>query len=170
MASKSPPPPSPSSSSRSNPLLDSSTKKLEDANPAVQDVLSVIESLKKQVAAKRVVTVKNRVEENRQKLIGITNQLWNSSEERRTCGIADGGNRSLDLLSKRQKEAIDTLNGVCDEDRDSNGDDGDDHGSTAVLLGSNVAVKNAVRPIKLPEVKRLPPYTTWIFLDRFVLP
>jgi histone-lysine N-methyltransferase EZH2 len=112
----------------------------------------------------------NRVEENRQKLIGITNQLWKSSDERRTCGIADGDNRSLDLLSKRQKEAIDALNGVCDDDRESNGYDGDDHGSTAVLLGSNVAVKNAVRPIKLPEVKRLPPYTTWIFLDRFVLP
>ncbi|MCI19574.1 histone-lysine N-methyltransferase CLF-like [Trifolium medium] len=58
MASKSPPPPFPSSSSRSNPPLDASTKKLEDASPAVKDVLSVIESLKKQVAAKRVVTVK----------------------------------------------------------------------------------------------------------------
>ena len=110
------------------------------------------------------------MEENRQKLIAITNQLWKSSAER-THGIADT-DRGLDLLSKRQKEAIDMHNGVCagNDDGESNGYNGDDHGSTAVLLGSNYAVKNAVRPIKLPEVKRLPPYTTWIFLDRFVLP
>ena len=42
------------------------------------------------------------------------------------------------------------------------------HTSTAVLLGINVAAKNVVRPIKLLEVKRLPPYTTWIFLDRYL--
>lgn len=110
-----------------------------------------------------------RVEENRQKLVGITNCLWKSAAERRTCGVADTI-RSLDLLTKRQKDAVDMHNGVCggNDDKESNGYHGDDHGSTAVLLGSNVAVKNAVRPIKLPEVKRLPPYTTWIFLDRFV--
>ncbi|KAK8270748.1 hypothetical protein V6Z12_D11G217800 [Gossypium hirsutum] len=33
-------------------------------------------------------------------------------------------------------------------------------------MGSSIPVKNAVRPIKLAEVKKLPPYTTWIFLDR----
>ncbi|CAL5187867.1 unnamed protein product [Lathyrus oleraceus] len=167
MASKSPPPPSRSSSSRSEPPLDPSPTKMEDTGPAVKEVLAVIESLKKQVAAKRIVSVKNRVEENRQKLAGITNQLWKSAAERKTCDVADS-DKSLDLLTKRQQEAIDMHNGVCagNDDGESNGNHGDDHGSTAVLLGSNVAVKNAVRPIKLPEVRRLPPYTTWIFLDR----
>ncbi|XP_073220542.1 histone-lysine N-methyltransferase CLF isoform X2 [Cicer arietinum] len=167
MASMPPPLPSPSSS-RSEPHLDPFTKKVEeDTSPAVQDVLSAIDSLKKQVVAERIVTVKKRVEENRQKLVGITNCLWKSAAERRTCGVADTI-RSLDLLTKRQKDAVDMHNGVCggNDDKESNGYHGDDHGSTAVLLGSNVAVKNAVRPIKLPEVKRLPPYTTWIFLDR----
>lgn len=90
------------------------------------------------------------------------------STERRNCSITDT-NRSLDLLTKRQKDAIDMHNGVhaSNGDVESNGYHDDSHGSTAVLLGSNVAVKNAVRPIKLPEVKKLPPYTTWIFLDRF---
>lgn len=102
-------------------------------------------------------------------MVGITNHLYKLSMERRTCSIADT-NRGLDLLTKRQKDAIDMHNGVhaSNGDRESNGYHEDSHGSTAVLLGSNVAVKNAVRPIKLPEVKRLPPYTTWIFLDRFV--
>ncbi|KAI3807863.1 hypothetical protein L1987_23799 [Smallanthus sonchifolius] len=39
-------------------------------------------------------------------------------------------------------------------------------GAVSVLLGSSIAVKNVVRPIRLPEVKKLPPYTTWIFLDK----
>lgn len=85
------------------------------------------------------------------------------------CGIANT-NRSLDLLTKRQQDAINMHNGVCasNGDKESNGYHEDGHGSTAVLLGSNVTVKNAVRPIKLPEVQKLPPYTTWIFLNRFV--
>ena len=91
--------------------------------------------------------------------------------ERRTCNISDS-QRSLHLLTKRQKDAIDMHNGfhASNGDRESNGFHEDIHGSTstAVLLGLNLAVKNSVRPVKLPEVKRLPPYTTWIFLDRFV--
>ncbi|KAG4993410.1 hypothetical protein JHK86_030237 [Glycine max] len=166
MASKHPPSPSPSSS-RSEPLVDLSSNKVEDSSPAGKDVLLVIDSLKKQVAAERVVSVKKRIEENRQKLVGVTNHVCTMSMERRNFSITDT-NRSLDLLTKRQKDAIDMHNGVhaSNGDVESNGYHDDSHGSTAVLLGSNVAVKNAVRPIKLPEVKKLPPYTTWIFLDR----
>ncbi|OIV92871.1 hypothetical protein TanjilG_01005 [Lupinus angustifolius] len=143
------------------------TREADDASPAVKDVLLVIDSLKKHVAAERVVSVKKRMEENRQKLVGVTNHLYNTSMDRRTCNITDS-HSSLDLLEKRQKEAMDMHNGVHESngDTESNGYHEDSHGSTAVLLGSNVAVKNAVRPIKLPEVKRLPPYTSWIFLDR----
>ncbi|KHN36244.1 Histone-lysine N-methyltransferase CLF [Glycine soja] len=166
MASKPSPSPSPSSS-RSEPLVDLSANKVEGSSPTAKDVLLVIDSLKKQVAAERVVYVKKRIEESRQKLVGVTNHLCTMSTERRNCSITDT-NRSLDLLTKRQKDAIDMHNGVhaSNGDVESNGYHDDNHGSTAVLLGSNVAVKNAVRPIKLPEVKKLPPYTTWIFLDR----
>lgn len=108
------------------------------------------------------------MEDNRQKLVNVTNHLCKSSMERRSCITDTKGN--LDLLTKRQKDAIDMHNDIHanNGERESNGFQEDSHGSTAVLLGSNVAVKNAVRPIKLPEIKRLPPYTTWIFLDRFV--
>ncbi|CAJ1929556.1 unnamed protein product [Sphenostylis stenocarpa] len=164
MASK---PSSSPSSSRSELLVDPSGEKLEAASQTVKDVLPVIDSLKKQVAADRIVYVKNRIEENRQKLFGVTTHVCKMSMERRNSSVADT-NGSLDLLTKRQKDAIDMHNGVhaSNGDVESNGYHEDNHGSTAVLLGSNVAVKNAVRPIKLPEVKKLPPYTTWIFLDR----
>lgn len=109
------------------------------------------------------------MEESREKLVSVTNYLYKLSMDRRTSS-STGTQRSLDLLTRRHKDAIDMHNGIhaSQGDKESNGYHEDSHSSTTVLLGSNVAVKNAVRPIKLPEVKRLPPYTTWIFLDRFV--
>ena len=109
------------------------------------------------------------MEESKAKLLGVTNHLYQLSMERRTCS-STGSQRSGDLLTRRQQDAIAMHNDIhaSKEDKESNGYHEDSHASTAVLLGSNVAVKNAVRPVKLPEVKRLPPYTTWIFLDRCV--
>ena len=39
---------------------------------------------------------------------------------------------------------------------------------TTVMLGGNLAEKNEIRPIELPEVQKHPPYTTWTFLYRSV--
>lgn len=107
------------------------------------------------------------MEENKQKLVGVTNYMYKLSMERKTSSIYDAG-KSVDLLSKRQNDAFNMHNGIDVNNGNKDTIDEDGHASTAVLLGSNVAVKNAVRPIKLMEVKRLPPYTTWIFLDRCV--
>ena len=97
---------------------------------------------------------------------GITSHLYKLSNERRSSWITDTDSAS-DLLTKRQKDALVMQNGI-----DISNGDKDNHSyqepSTAVLMGSSIPVKNAVRPIKLTEVKKLPPYTTWIFLDRFV--
>ena len=108
-----------------------------------------------------------RMEENKQKLVGITTHLLKSSTERRIRRASDS-DKGVDLLTKRQKDALDMQNGINVSDGENDRSQEDGHEPSAVLLGSNVAVRNAVRPIKLPEAKTLPPYTTWIFLDRFV--
>ena len=96
----------------------------------------------------------------------ITSHLYKLCIERRSSWISDTDSAS-DLLTRRQKDALVMQNGI-----DISNGDKDNHSyqepSTAVLMGSSIPVKNAVRPIKLAEVKKLPPYTTWIFLDRFV--
>lgn len=155
------------SANRSDPVKDSSAMEPQETSQNGKEVLSVIDSLKKQVAADRSVSVKKRMEENRQKLVGVSNHLYKLSTEGRTSRTNDS-DRSIDLLTKRQKDALDMHNGVdaANGDRDSCSSQDDANASTAVLLGSNVPVKNAVRPIRLTELKRLPPYTTWIFLDR----
>lgn len=113
-----------------------------------------------------ILFLQRRMEENRIKLAEVTHNHHKLSVERRKPRVADA-NQTVDLLTKRQKDAIDMQNGVnaSNDDSDSTSSQEDGHAS-AILLGSSIAVKNAVRPIKLPEVKKLPPYTTWIFLDR----
>lgn len=107
------------------------------------------------------------MEENRQKLIDVTSGFCKLSLERKNHKIVDA-DRSADLLTKRQKDAIDMQNGIdrSNGENDSSSSQEDGHAPSAILLGSSIAVKNAVRPIKLTQVKKLPPYTTWIFLDR----
>lgn len=136
----------------------------EETIPTVKDISSVIDSLKKDVASRHCVSIEKRMEENKQKLLGVTNYLYKLSTER-TNQFSDAA-KVVDLLSRRQKDAFDMQNGIDVSNGGNDNLEENGHASTAVLLGSNVAVKNAVRPIKLLELKRLPPYTTWIFLDR----
>lgn len=106
------------------------------------------------------------MEKNRQKLIGVTNHLYRLSLERRNNQTINTRG-SVDLLTKRQREALGVQNGidVSSGDRDSHISQEDGYASTAVY-GSSNPTKNIIRPIKLNDNKRLPPYTTWIFLDR----
>lgn len=163
MASKASPSASPN---RSEPLKSSSLTKTENGTLTRKEILSVIDCLKNQVAADHFVSVQRRVEKNRQKLIGVTNHLYRLSLERRNNQTINT-HGSVDLLTKRQREALGVQNGidVSSGDRDSHISQEDGYASTAVY-GSSNPTKNIIRPIKLNDNKRLPPYTTWIFLDR----
>ncbi|KAL3525678.1 hypothetical protein ACH5RR_014050 [Cinchona calisaya] len=139
---------------------------VEVKTPGTQEVQAIIDVLKEQVALERTVYVKRRMEENTQKLVDLTTDLFKLSAERNLP--INGTDQTVDLLAKRQKDAIDMQNGIDTSNGygDGNSPQEDGYASSAILLGSSIAVKNAVRPIKLPEAKRLPPYTAWIFLDR----
>uniref|UniRef100_A0A7N0UVB1 Uncharacterized protein n=1 Tax=Kalanchoe fedtschenkoi TaxID=63787 RepID=A0A7N0UVB1_KALFE len=106
--------------------------------------LAVIESLKQQLTIDRRDFVKKQIEENRKKMSSVTNYLFELSQNRRQAPLFVN-NVDSDLLS----------NALVDKPTPS-----------VVLLGSGITVRSSVCPIKLPEVKRLPPYTTWIFLDK----
>ncbi|KAL7141418.1 hypothetical protein ABFS83_08G051300 [Erythranthe nasuta] len=139
----------------------------QETSQTAQDTLTVIDSLKKQVVYDRSVYIKKRMEENAEKVLEVTKSIYKLSMERRNLKIVSGDG-GIDLLAKRQKDAIDMHNGIgtSNGDNESTSSQEDGYAPSAILLGSSIAVKNAVRPIKLPEVKKLPPYTTWIFLDR----
>ncbi|GAB2282630.1 hypothetical protein Dimus_017169 [Dionaea muscipula] len=136
--------------------------KLMESSRTPKEIIGVIDYLKKQVEANRCVYVKNKMEENKQKLLRVT-----LSKERKSA-VDSSSQRGLDSLTKSQNDAINLQVGIyaCNGDKSSSSSLEDGISSSAVLIGSNIPVKSAVRPIKLPEVKRLPPYTTWMFLER----
>ncbi|KAK6116219.1 hypothetical protein DH2020_050015 [Rehmannia glutinosa] len=138
---------------------------IQETSSSAEEILGVIDSLKKQVASDRSIYIRRRMEENTEKVLDVTKNIYKLSMERRNFKIicGDGG---VDLLAKRQKDAIDMHNNIGTSNGDKESSSSQEDGCAPILLGSSIAVKNAVRPIKLAEVKTIPPYTTWIFLDR----
>ncbi|KAJ0983856.1 hypothetical protein J5N97_002212 [Dioscorea zingiberensis] len=139
-----------------------------DANHLSQDVLSIIDSLKMQVIADRCIYIKKKMEDNKQKLSGITHHVHNLTKLRRNA-MVDTADMDSDLLRRRHEDAVGTINNLelSGGDKYGNGcQDESSYGSSVLLFGNNHVGKCAIRTIKLPEVPKLPPYTTWIFLDR----
>ncbi|CAL0330766.1 unnamed protein product [Lupinus luteus] len=145
------------------PPEDSSVAIAQTTTPTLQRVLFVIDSLKNEVTVDRLISIERRVEENVQKLAGFTDNLCRMSREISTCSFTRAG-RSLDLLAKRQNDVIDANNGG----RESTGDQEDRLGWTTVLHKYNAPAPDPslLVTIMLPPIKRIPKYSTWLFVDR----
>ncbi|CAH2061371.1 unnamed protein product [Thlaspi arvense] len=139
------------------------TSQPEERGPASEEVSAVIDSLKKKLAADRCISIKKRIDENKKKLSGITHSFMRSSMDRgRSCQDGD------DLLVKRQRDSLGMKSGIDANDADTNKQSflEDGNANSPMVQGSSVPVKISLRPIKIPDIKRLSPYTTWVFLDR----
>ncbi|KAG8076016.1 hypothetical protein GUJ93_ZPchr0006g40607, partial [Zizania palustris] len=128
-------------------------------------VICVIDSLKKKVTADRYICIKKRIEENSIKLSPITQHSYDLSKVRQNC-TTNSTELVLNLLTRRREDALCAVNSLDVSPAASEGGSCQDECSSTVVFGGNLAAKNVVRPIKLPEVPKLPPYTTWTFLDR----
>ncbi|KAL4577450.1 hypothetical protein LXL04_013559 [Taraxacum kok-saghyz] len=127
-------------------------------SPDDSTILQVIDSVKKKVDADRCVYIMKRMKENQIKLAETTKNHHRLSAERRNLTTKNGDN-IINSLERRQKDAIDMQVGAAISSQ------GDGYVSV-VLLGSGIPVKSSVRPVNLPEVEKIPPYTTWVFMDR----
>ncbi|KAG0479508.1 hypothetical protein HPP92_010366 [Vanilla planifolia] len=155
------------SACKSEPSANLQISEVKEGRHASQDVHLVIDSLKKIVASERCVIIKRRIDENKQRLSSTTQHLYNLSKSRRIPAVES--NATADLLTRRQNDALCMLNNldVSAPEKDNNGyQEESSHTPTAVLFGHNYGGKNLTRPIKLAEMPKLPPYTTWIFLER----
>ncbi|XP_042415466.1 histone-lysine N-methyltransferase EZ1-like [Zingiber officinale] len=153
-----------SSSASAKPSQSQQIAAVGEENYTPADVMEIIDSLKKQVFYDRRVYIKKKMEENKQSLINMTQLVYNLSF--RNC--SDHNNDlHADLLTRRQDDALCTLNSLEQSGEKDSGScqEESSYASTAVLIGNNFGGKN-VQLIKLPEVPKLPLYTTWIFLDR----
>jgi histone-lysine N-methyltransferase EZH2 len=114
--------------------------------------------------------LQNRIGENKVNLSTVTQRTYNLSKNKQ-INTLKGTDFASNLLTKRQDDALCTLHSadICPADKDGcNFQEESPFSSSNAILGGNLSAKNSIRPIKLPEVSKLPPYTTWIFLDRSV--
>ncbi|KAL4179741.1 hypothetical protein AMTRI_Chr13g121590 [Amborella trichopoda] len=140
----------------------------EEASQIASNTLIVIESLRKTVAADRIIHVKRKIEENKQKLKVFTDRIHNLSKSRK-LPMVNAVDSNTDLLTKRLEDAMCMLSGLdlsAGEREQSLCVEESPNASPAIVFGSNSSGKNVFRPIKLPEEQKIPPYTTWMFLDR----
>lgn len=112
-----------------------------------------------------------KIEANRQKLSTFTQHTYNLSKLRRNNAL-NSIDADSNMLTRKQHDAMCAKN---DYELPTGERDGTSFleecssASSSMLLGGNLGGKSSIRPIKLPELTKLPPYTTWIFLDRLYM-
>ncbi len=110
-----------------------------------------------------------RVESNREQLKKYTEELakLNNSPKQLSKGQELEGLESLCLHNERVLGNLSNTDESGDKDGKSGPDESNVDKVMPIIFGSCLpGAKTAVRPLKLPKVENVPPYTTWIYLDR----
>jgi [histone H3]-lysine27 N-trimethyltransferase EZH2 len=84
--------------------------------------------------------------------------------------VAENTSSSENMLSNRMVNSLHKFR-TWDWANSSNDKDGhsqEESFSSGTLMLGNSVHKTVVQFVKLPIVERVPPYTTWIFLDKYV--
>ncbi|KAL6648269.1 hypothetical protein ACP70R_012493 [Stipagrostis hirtigluma subsp. patula] len=126
--------------------------------------------LKLQIQSRRLAAIKEKIEANRKALQGHTCALFDVAA---AAEAASRGTEGSNALSQRAAEGCSRLVGsdlangpaereVVYEQQEENMASG----TLAPSSSSGAAQRTIVRLVKLPLVERIPPYTTWIFLDK----
>ncbi|KAK7269605.1 hypothetical protein RIF29_22338 [Crotalaria pallida] len=123
----------------------------ERANDAavIGDLSNKINQLKKQIQAERTVFIKEKLQRNEQKLQCHISGVTSATSRQDSPQTEES--RTIPLLSSRIDHPL------CKFSGSSQGSGDNDHSIQDIL---------ATASIKIPHIERLPPYTSWIFLDR----
>ncbi|GJN31258.1 hypothetical protein PR202_gb19638 [Eleusine coracana subsp. coracana] len=142
----------------------------EAATASVVAIHSKLAQLKREIQSGRLAYIKEKVEANRKVLQRHTCALFDAAA---AAEVASRGTEGCNVLSQRAAEGQSRLMG-SDLDRNGMGErevvyaqEENLSAGTLVLSSSGCATqKTVVKFVKLPLVDRIPPYTTWIFLDK----
>ncbi|KAL3652924.1 hypothetical protein CASFOL_002605 [Castilleja foliolosa] len=122
------------------------------SDDAMSNLSFKLTQLKRQIYSERVVSVGEKLDENRKKAQAYHSHLREVAASRTHCAIPEGNSNSNNILSLRMSYPLFKVNGLFQRSTDP-----DDASSAEVVFSSTV---------KFPIVERIPTYTTWIFLDR----
>ncbi|GAY41090.1 hypothetical protein CUMW_056770 [Citrus unshiu] len=114
----------------------------EQSNDGLGNLTYKLNQLKKQVQAERVVSVKDKIEKNRKKIENDISQLLSTTSRKSVIFAMDNGFGNMPLCKYSGFPQ-----GLGDRDYVN---------SHEVVLSTSS---------KLSHVQKIPPYTTWIFLD-----
>lgn len=120
----------------------------EQSSDALGDLSYKINELKKQIQVERIASIKEKIETNGRKLESHVSQVI-STTSRKEVSFTENG--VVKILSSRIERPLSKFIGLPQGLGDK------DYFGHEVVLSTST---------KLPNVERLPPYTTWIFLDR----
>ncbi|XVE77538.1 hypothetical protein DITRI_Ditri13aG0071200 [Diplodiscus trichospermus] len=121
----------------------------ENSGGGIGNLTYKLNQLKKQIQAERTASIKEKVEKNRKKLESHISQILSATLSRNVLCAEENGFGNL--LSARMEIPLCKYSGFARSgDRDcANGHE---------VVSSTIT--------KLPYIEKLPPYTTWIFLDK----
>ncbi|TYH95970.1 hypothetical protein ES332_A12G144600v1 [Gossypium tomentosum] len=133
---------------------DSSTKSKkslgECSSGGVGNLTHKLNQLKRQIQAERIASIKEKVEKNRKKLESHISEILSATSSRSVLCVEENGFGKM--LSSRILIPLFKYAGFAQ----GSGDRDYSNGHEVVSSTS----------VKLPNVEKLPPYTTWIFLDK----
>nr|XP_043622022.1 histone-lysine N-methyltransferase EZA1 [Erigeron canadensis] len=139
-----------SNSSKSTDSSKSKSMRRDEVAGDLQLLTAKINQLKKQIQAERALFIQEKVEKNSKKLRSDVSQLL-SLAKLRTDGSSTEKSDAGKMLSSRIKNPLCILTGPDQV----MGDDSNSIHEAAISISA-----------KLPVADKIPPYTTWIFLDR----
>ncbi|KAF8401328.1 hypothetical protein HHK36_012262 [Tetracentron sinense] len=132
-------------------LISSQKTQGEEENDDSGTLSSEICQLKKEIQANRFVSIKEKLEKNGKNLESHTSQLLVSATSKKDlCLMEQKGSRNM--LSFRIESCLCEFSGYAQGLGDK------DYVNSQEVLSPTV--------IKLPYIEKIPPYSTWIFLDR----
>ncbi|XP_028117807.1 histone-lysine N-methyltransferase EZA1 isoform X1 [Camellia sinensis] len=123
----------------------------EQASDVFGTLTHKIQLLKKQIQADRVVSVREKLEENRKNLEGHVSLFLSVATSRNDVSVMEANGQGK-MLSSRIKTPPCKFSGFAQGSGDKD-----------YTIIHEVVFSTSV---KLPHIDKIPPYTTWIFLDR----
>ncbi|MQL95500.1 hypothetical protein Taro_028162 [Colocasia esculenta] len=132
-----------------------------------KDLVSSLTQLKKRVQASRLSTIREKLKKNEKNLEAHTSHLYALTMSKSgLCMMEMDQNKSKNVLTLRLG------NTLCDFDGTDSGfmekdivNSQEELLSSGILFGHSSKGKSLIRLIKLPIIEKIPPYTTWIFVD-----
>ncbi|XP_020399443.1 histone-lysine N-methyltransferase EZ2 isoform X7 [Zea mays] len=136
------------------------------AAASVVPIHANLTQLIRQVQSGRLAYIKEKLEVNRKTLQRHSCSLFDVAAAAEVASRGTDGGNALSQRAAERQCGSDLANGIGERDVVSVQEENLATGTLALSSSGATAQRTIVRFVKLPLVEKIPPYTTWIFLDK----